>query len=136
MERNRGNVRRGFSLIEISLVVLLIGILMAVVAFNAPGWIARARITATWASMRQIKTALNAYNGTSAAFPPSLAALQSGANPLLDPQVKLQDAWKNDFVYATPGGNGRPFDLFSKGPNGVFEGGGGDDLDIWKEPQE
>jgi general secretion pathway protein G len=137
MNRNRWEVRPGFSLLELTLVVLLIGILMAVVAYNVPGYLMRTRTTATWASMRTIKGALTTYSGFSGGgFPPTLTALQQGTAPLLDPQMRLQDAWKHDFVYATPGSNGHAFDLISKGANGTFEAGGGDDLDIWKEPAE
>lgn len=128
--------RPGFSLLELTLVIMLMGILMAVVAYSIPGMLQRGRMTQTWASMRTIKNALNTYNGFNASFPPTLSALQAGTAPILDPQQRLQDAWKQDFIYTSPGANGRPFDLYSKGPNGVFEAGAGDDFDIWKEPQE
>jgi|ERR1043165_9181554 general secretion pathway protein G len=137
MNRNRTLVRPAFSLLELTLVVLLIGILMAVVAINVPGYLERARTTATWASMRQIKTALSTYSGYSGgAYPGTLGALQQGSSAPLDPTMTLQDGWKHPFVYATPGTNGRAYDLYSKGPNGTFEAGAGDDLDIWKEPKE
>jgi general secretion pathway protein G len=137
MTRKRQEVRRGFSLLELTLVVLLIGILMAVVAYNVPGYLHRTRMTATWGSMRTIRNALVTYSGfNGGAYPATLSALQQGTAPLLDPQMKLQDSWKHDFVYATPGSNGRAYDLLSKGANGTFEAGAGDDLDIWKEPTE
>jgi prepilin-type N-terminal cleavage/methylation domain-containing protein len=138
MKRNRVEVRRAFSLLEITLVVLLIGILMAVVAFNVPGYLLRTRMKATWASMRTIKTALVTYSGFNGGqYPPSLAVLQQGTAPLIDPTAKLQDAWNNAFIYAPSSPDGQhPYSLYSKGPNGVFESGGGDDLDIWKEPTE
>lgn len=135
MTRLRTGVRRAFSLLELTLVVLLIGILMAVVAFNMPGWILKGRITATWASMRTIKTALNAYNGYYASYPASLSQLQQGGTAaLLDATNKLKDGWKNDFIYQLGGDNGHPFELRSKGPNGVPLDA--DDLDIWKEPSD
>jgi general secretion pathway protein G len=131
------HARPGFSLLELTLVVMLMGILMAVVAISLPGYLHRTRVTATWGSMRTIKTALLTYSGyNGGAYPPALSVLQSGTAPLLDQQTKLQDSWKHDFLYVTPGSNGRAYDLVSKGANGVFENGGGDDLDIWQEPKD
>jgi general secretion pathway protein G len=138
MNRTRVEIRRGFSLLEITLVVLLIGILMAVVAFNVPGYLYRTRMKATWASMHTIKQALMTYSGYSGgSYPASLAVLQQGAGAPLDPSARLQDAWNEPFIYAPSSSDGQhAFSLFSKGPNKQFDGGGGDDLDVWKEPTE
>lgn len=123
---------QAFTMLELMLVVALIGILMAVAAYSLMGQGERGRVTATRASLMTIRTALDQYNLTHGRYPPSLALLQSGPMPLLDPARPLKDAWKNDFLYVTPGREGRAFELYSKGPNGVFENGGGDDLDIWR----
>ena len=119
------------------MVMLLIGIMAGIVGYNMIGWVARGRITATWASMKTIKHALDAFSGfNGGAYPANLEALKTGTNSLLPADTSLLDGWKNPFIYATPGTNGHAYDLFSKGPNGTFEAGAGDDLDIWKEPKE
>lgn len=127
---------RAFSLLELTLVLAIIGVLMAVAAVSIFGRGESAKIKATWASMNVIKNAIQQYQLEKSAYPPALAALQSGAKPYLDPDKPLKDGWNNDFLYAVPGSNARPYDLFSRGGNAQFENGGGDDISIWSPPKE
>ena len=46
------------------------------------------------------------------------------------------DGWNQPFLYQCPGSNNHDFDLFSKGGNGAFENGLGDDVDFWKADVE
>lgn len=120
---------RGFSLLELSLVIAIMGILMAVAAWNLMGGANDAKVQATKASMRTIQTALETYQVNNNAFPPSLNAiipskLKSGSE---------LDAWDNPFYYQPVGKPGaRPeegFTLISMGPDG--QAGTEDDIDIW-----
>jgi hypothetical protein len=54
--------------------------------------------------------------------------------PYLEPTKKLEDGWKQAFLYSPTGTAGHPYDLFSKGADGVFPSA--DDLSIWVPPQE
>lgn len=128
--------RAGFSLLELMLVLAIIGVLTAIAAVSITGQGERAKRRATLASMSVIKSALQQYHLDKSMFPANLLALQSGTTPYLDKDKPLLDGWKHPFLYQTPGSNGRDFDLFSMGGNGVFEQGGGDDLDVWKPDQE
>ena len=43
-------------------------------------------------------------------------------------EIVPRDPWGHDFIYRSPGGQGKPFDLYSCGPSGVDRGGGGDNI--------
>ena len=120
---------RGFSLLELSLVIAIMGILMAVAAYNLIGGADDAKISATKASMQTIKSSLQQYQVQNNAFPPSLSALIPGK---LASGSDL-DAWDVPFYYQPNGKPNAPkeegFTLISMGPDG--QSGTEDDMDIW-----
>jgi general secretion pathway protein G len=129
-----GNARRrnsrGFSLLEIVLVLAIIGVLLAVVAVNVGGFGQRGKIRATEASMRTIKTVLDTYHLEYSAYPPTLATLQTINPPMLPTQNTLQDGWNMPFHYK-PGQNskGQPYELISFG--GAPEWDPAIAIDVW-----
>ncbi len=135
--RSRTRGRGGFSLLEMMLVVLIIGILMGVVVISMSGQTDAVRQTATTAKMKQIKTALEGYLGQYGTYPPtemSLTPLATGVSKQLD-RVPL-DEWKSAFFYAFPGTSGnaeRPYDLKSPGRDRLLNSL--DDIDIWTVDQ-
>lgn len=136
MHTSRIRHARAFSLLELTLVLAIIGVLMAIAAVSIFGRGEAAKIQATWASMQTIKNAIDQYQLNNSALPGSLAALSVGKTPYLDASKKLIDGWGEAFIYAAPGQNGKPYDLFSKGGNRTFENGVGDDVSVWVKPQE
>ncbi len=118
---------RAFTFIEIMLVVLIIGILMAVVVPNMVGKAKKARIQVARNSIQSIETALSSFEMGADRFPSSdegLAALVKKPDSLSEDQwdgayIKdLQpDPWSEEFVYRQPGEGDAEFDLFSKGPD-------------------
>jgi general secretion pathway protein G len=136
MHTSRIRHARAFSLLELTLVLAIIGVLMAITAVSIFGRGEAAKIKATWASMQTIKNAIEQYQLNNSALPPGVAALSAGKTPYLDASKPLADGWKEPFIYAAPGQNAKPYDLFSKGPNKTFENGGGDDISVWVEPKE
>ena len=120
-------VARGFSLLELTLVLAIIGILMAVAAVNILGQGTKAKIAATKATINVVGNALKQYNLDNSAYPQSLNALISAK--LLD-NKKIQDGWKRDLYYDARGRNkDQPFILGSSGEDGVI--GNEDDINIW-----
>lgn len=122
--RSSTALNRGFTFIEIMLVVLIIGILTAVVVPRMAGQTDKARATSTKAQMESLKTALQQFELRAGRFPTTqegLEALVKKPSDLTDDEwdktmdsVPL-DAWKQEFVYKSPGDDGRDFDLVSKG---------------------
>lgn len=118
---------RAFTFIEIMLVVLIIGILMAVVVPNMVGRAKKARIAVARNSIVSIDTALSNFEMRADRFPSSdegLAALVKRPDSLSEdqwdgPYIKelLKDPWGEEFMYRQPGENDADYDLFSKGPD-------------------
>src|SRR5262245_58179552 len=102
MKKNKGRRMGGFSLLELMLVLAIMGILMAVVAINVLGAGDKAKITATKATLKNIKTAMASYHLETSSWPPDLQALIT--TKYLE-SMKLQDAWKTDLMYDPHGPN-------------------------------
>ncbi|WP_406565648.1 type II secretion system major pseudopilin GspG [Marinobacter fonticola] len=130
----------GFTLIEIMVVMVILGLLVAIVAPNILGRSDQARVTVAQTQMSNIANALDLYRLDNGHYPSTQQGLQalvtkpSGSpeprnwNP--DGYLKSvpQDPWDNDYQYISPGVNG-PYDLYSYGSDGR-EGGDGDAADI------
>jgi general secretion pathway protein G len=130
--------QHGFTLIEIMVVVIILGILVSLIAPNIFGVLDDAEITATKVQMRNIEVALDTYRMNHSRYPTSDQGLEALLNPpgrergYLDSIPK--DPWNNVFQYRSPGLKGGDYDLFSLGRDGQ-EGGQGTDADIgnWQE---
>ncbi|MBY0113496.1 MAG: type II secretion system protein GspG [Phycisphaerales bacterium] len=121
------HVRPGFSLLELTLVLVILGVLMAVAAVNVLGQGEKAKIQATKATLATIKNAVNQYHLEQSAFPTTLQLLVSAK--ILE-AGKLNDAWQRPLVYDPQGLDAdRPFVLFSKGPDGLSPSA--DDIDAF-----
>lgn len=123
-------IRTGFTLLEMMLVVVIMGILGTVVIVSFGGRTEAARIEATKTKMKQIQTALATYEATHAAFPPNLDALATGTTKYITSVPK--DAWNKSFQYYYPSSRqnpDQPYDLYSVGKDGLPNTP--DDVDIW-----
>lgn len=122
--------RAGFSLLELTLVLVILGLLSAVAAVAIGPAAERAKVRTTKASMETIKTQIQVYEAENSAVPASLETLaQQG---YLEEQ-KLLDGWKQAFYFeATPeavAGGGRAFKLLSSGQDKQWDTE--DDIDVW-----
>jgi general secretion pathway protein G len=132
-------VQRGFTLIEIMVVVVIIGLLAAIVAPNLIGNIDKAAVNRSKQDIRNIETALNLYRLDNFRYPTTdqgLEALVTNPGETVAPNWKTGgylrrvpvDPWNNPYRYSSPGQRGE-FDIFSYGADGQ-EGGEGVDADI------
>ena len=138
MSRRKCAPTRGFTLIEIMMVVIIIGILLAVVVPSVIGVDDRARVEAEKASLRGIAQALELYKLDNRRYPSTeqgleaLVAAPSGfpeaKNWGPDPYLRRLplDQWDNEYFYLS---EGRSFELKSLGADGE-EGGEEFDADI------
>jgi general secretion pathway protein G len=129
---------RGFTLLELLVVILIIGLLTGIVAPRLVGQISKSEATAARAQIDAIDKALQAYRIDTGRYPnpsQSLAALVTAPSdeprwrgPYLRGAVPL-DPWGNAYQYRAPGTGGKDFDLLSLGRDRM-PGGSGDDADI------
>lgn len=121
---NRSGNRSGFTLIEIMLVIMILGII-AVVSMNnldIAGRSDQARRTATESLIGQMSTAVNSYYLDVGRMPANLQALTSdpGVRGWKGPYLMQlrQDPWGDDFTFTT---SGNRFEIISQA--GGTEGG-------------
>ena len=124
----------GFSLIEIIVVVVLIGGIVAIAASRILGGGDRAKVRLAESQVQTIAEKVQQYQMDTGELPPNLQALvaQSGNAPgWLGPYAKdaeLLDPWKKPLQYQVPGESGA-FDVLSLGADGQ-PGGESVDADI------
>ena len=137
--RNRNYRTRGFTLIEILAVLIILGLLAALIVPNIIGRVDQSKIETTKLQMKAIKSALDQFKMDNGFYPTTQQGLKALVEkPDIPPIPKNwhqymekvpKDAWGNDFIYISPAPN-RPYDLKSKGPDGIE--GTKDDIDIWE----
>jgi general secretion pathway protein G len=131
--------QHGFTLIEIMVVVVIIGILASLVAPSVMRRIDEANVVKAKQDIRAYETALSLYRMDNFRYPSTDQGLKALVEKPADPNVRnwkeggyiqglRKDPWKNDYVYLSPGTRGE-FDLYTLGADGQ-PGGEGNDADI------
>ena len=126
-----GCAQRGFSLIEIILVVVLIGGIVAFAATRILGGGDRARVRLAEAQVQTLAEKVHQFEMDTGSLPAALDQLvvqPGGAVGWLGPYAKeseLRDPWNTAFEYRAPG-DGKPFDIVSYGAD---RKPGGDSVD-------
>jgi general secretion pathway protein G len=140
MKISRNRLQRGFTLVEIMVVVVIIGILGALVVPKLMGRTGESRITAARVDIATLMQALKLYRLDNQRYPSTEQGLQSLIEkPTAGPSAngwksggyveKLpKDPWGNAYQFLSPGVKGE-VDLFSYGADGQ-PGGTADDADI------
>lgn len=115
--RTHSSGQAGFTLVEILLVVVIIGMLATIAAINVPKFLGQGREGKVKADLNSIAAAVEAYNMVEGKYPGSLQELTSGNDPYLKTLPK--DPWGNEYQYSSPSSHpGHRFDIFSNGENG------------------
>lgn len=111
---------RGFTLLEIMIVVILIGLVVAFAANRILGGSDRAKFNLTKTAIQSLAGKIEQFEMDTGTLPPTLDALVSapgGSDSWLGPYAKtaeLKDPWGTPFEYRVPGATGR-YDLISYG---------------------
>ena len=148
MNRKQGirKTRRGFTIIEVMAVIVIIGILAGIVAVNVVGKIDKAKVTATKANLKMLHNAVITFKLDTGRYPSEDAGLKElieepqdlkGWNQggYLETTALPKDAWGNDFIYQLYPESGKPFVIISYGADGE-EGGEGDNTDLYSTDAE
>ncbi len=134
---------RGFSLLELMIVLVILGLLAGLLVPKIMDRPDEAKATKARMDMRTIESALRFYRLDNGVYPTTeegLTALikkpesnqalrnwRSGG--YLEASGVPKDPWGNDYIYRSPGGEGRDFEIISLGADGK-EGGTGFNSDI------
>lgn len=134
--------QRGFTLIELMVVMIILGLLAALVAPKMFGRVGQAKQKAAYAQIELLGTALDSFRLDVGLYPTTSEGLQSlltapsGVESWNGPYLKKEevplDPWGNPYHYDSPGSHG-DYDLYSYGRDNAA-GGDGEDSDImsWK----
>ena len=146
MVRKIKNGNRGFTLIELMVVVIILGILALYIGPKIMGEPERAKRVKAKMDIATLETALKMYKLDNGVYPSTEQGLQSlvempetGIVPknwrkggYIEKNRVPKDPWGNEFVFISPGAHG-DFDLISYGLDGVpgGEDEGGLDINNW-----
>ena len=132
-------MKKGFTLIEIMIVIVILGLLASLVVPNLMGQSEKAKKKLVCVQMKTIKDSLKNFKLEEGRYPTTeegLMALIKNPNPAkyksypkdgyLDSKTLPKDSWGNDFIYVNNNGN---IDIISLGADGK-EGGNNENKDI------
>jgi general secretion pathway protein G len=140
MKKRKREVRKGFTMIELMAVLIILGLLFTLVATRVADQIDKARVTTTKANLKALHTAVNQFKMDTGRFPSEeegLMALIEQPSDIttyppggyLETTEITKDGWGNDFIYELFPESGKPFVIKSLGADGE-EGGEDYDADL------
>lgn len=148
MKQAINNKQAGFSLLEIMVVLVILGILVGLVAPNVLENVEKARLQQVKADFKTLETSLKLYKLDNFVYPSTEQGLQALVSKTdISPVPKNfkkggyldklpKDPWGNDYIYLSPGDHG-DFDIYTLGADGTVGGEDADaDLGNWQSGAE
>ena len=141
MNNKKRNNKKGFTLVEVMAVLIIVGLLAGVAVKNFMGQTKKAKVIATKANLKVLHEAVQLFQMDTSRYPTDEEGLMSlieeppdaegwAIDGYLGSTQLPTDGWKNEFDYRTDPGNGKAFVVISYGADGE-EGGEGNDADLW-----
>ena len=138
MTRSAQTTDSGFTLLELLVVILIIGLLTGIIGPRLMGQISRSEVTTARAQIAAFDKAVESYRLDMGQYPSSEQGLRALVSPPTSPErwrgpylkgALPLDPWGSPYQYRVPGAGGRDFDIVSLGRDKA-PGGSGDDADI------
>ena len=140
------NITKGFTLVELMAVLVILGILATIVIVNVNPVFQRANFEKIRADMANTDKALELYRFNELTYPTTSQGLEALVRP--HPELKKPflypedgyissiplDPWGREYIYEHPSRKNSKYDLYTLGADGI-EGGSGEDADVgyWME---
>jgi len=129
----------GFTLIEIMVVIVIIGLLAAVIVPTIVSKVDDAKVAKAKSDVQSLETALTMFYVDNSKYPTTEQGLAALVKQPTDPTIRnwkrpyldrvSKDPWGNDYQYVLPGTHGKQYDVYSLGADGQ-PGGDGINADI------
>lgn len=120
------NKNKGFSLMELMIVLIILGLLGSLVAPKLFSKVSSSKKKAAVAQMQMFETAIDTYRLDIGTVPANLQELRASSNPSWDgpylPKAIPMDPWGKAYIYTIPGQNGNPYGIMSYGLDGKVGG--------------
>lgn len=136
----------GFTLVEIMVVVIIIGLLAGIVVPNVMDNLDKANVQKARADFSALQTALKLYRIDNFNFPTTEQGLEALVTKSSIAPVPRnfkssgyidnlnKDPWGNDYQYMSPADDGKEYDIYSLGADGVSGGEGQNaDVSVWDQ---
>lgn len=127
---------KGFSLMELMIVLIILGLLGSLVAPKLFSKVSSSKKKTAIAQMQMFETAIDTYRLDMGTVPSSLEELRTSNNPNWDgpylPKAIPLDPWGKSYIYTVPGENNMPYSVKSFGLDGQ-EGGEGENADVFHQ---
>lgn len=141
LNQTRAKHQAGFTLIEVMVVIVILGVLALLIVPNVMGRSEKAKVDTTVIALNNTAAALDQYKLDNGHYP---SMQEGGLEALIKQPAGLKnwlpggyvkggfptDSWENDLQYVIPGSDGRSYDLYSYGAD-AKEGGESNDADIY-----
>jgi general secretion pathway protein G len=134
------NKQKGFTLLEVMVVIVILGILASMVVPNLMGNKDKADVQKAVSDIVALENALDMYRLDNSIYPTTEQGLEALVQkPTISPEPRNyrddgylkrlpQDPWRNNYLLLSPGEQGK-IDIFSAGPDGQV--GTEDDIGSW-----
>jgi general secretion pathway protein G len=125
---SRRSAERGFTLVEMMVVIVIIGLLATIVIINVMPAADRAAMTKARADISTLEQGVEMYRLQHLRYPTNEEGLQALVGTNIVRRLP-NDPWNRPYAYSAPGQGGQPFTISTLGADGR-EGGDGENADI------